>query len=238
MNWVDRYHVVLGAEALLVGVLVAALDRWSPAALRTRYLALAGVVAALLGGWGSARIWPWLLVAGALLLSRDDATSEHQHPLGRWTGPLALAGLVGVWAAVPDTEPPLVAAAVLLPLVSLRSVQRRPIGPTDTAVLVVAVLGAVWVGSAGWGAALAASCAIGATAVAPAVLGFGRHLAGAAFGWLAATHLVVVLLVPRLVMRWSVPAAWGTAVLALILIAAIAGTVTHPRWERSEPPTA
>ncbi|MEI2700596.1 MAG: hypothetical protein V9E94_20495 [Microthrixaceae bacterium] len=78
-----------------------------------------------------------------------------------------------------------------------------------TAALVVALVGSVWVGSAGWGSALASVCAVGAVAVAPLVLGFGRPLAGRAWWTLASAHVVVVLVVPRAVMRWSLPARVG-----------------------------
>lgn len=233
MSWVDRYHVALGATALAIGLAVAVIEWRSPATVRRRMIAVAGLAAAVLGGWGSPRAWPWWLAAGVVAVVADDGAAEHQHPLGRYVGVLAIAGLVGVWAAVPDTEPPLVAAALLAPVVVSQALAGRTVGRTGTAALVVALLGAVWVGSAGRGSALAAVCAVGAVAVAPPVLGFARSLVGPAWWALAGAHLVVVLAVPRLVMRWSVPLAWGASLGSLLVIGVVAASVATPRWRRS-----
>ncbi len=233
MSWLERYHVVLGATALAVGLAVAVVEWWSPAIVSRRLLAVAGLAGAVLGGWGTARAWPWWLAAGLVVIVADDGAPEHQHPLGRSAGILAAVGLVGVWAAVPDTEPPLVVAALLTPVVASQAVRHRSIGRAGTAALVVSVLGAVWVGSAGWGSALAAVCAVGAVGVAPLVLGFARPLVGPAWWTLLGAHLVVVLSVPRPVMRWSVPLAWCVSLGSLLVIGLAAALVAVPRWRRS-----
>ncbi len=229
MSWVDRYHVALGATALAVGLALAVIEWWSPEGVRRRAIAVAGLAAALLGGSGTARAWPWWLAAGLVVIVADDGAAEDQHPLGRSVGVLAVAGLIGVWVAVPDTEPPLVAAVLLTPLVASQAARGRPVGRAGTAALVVAVLGAVWVGSAGRGSALAAVCAVGAVAVAPLVLGLTRPLVGPRWWTLAGAHLVVVLAVPRVVMRWSVPLAWCASVVSLLLLAAVAAATASPR---------
>ncbi len=237
MNWVDRYHLAFGALAFGLGLVVSLLTRWAPQGVSRRALAVAGLVAAMVGGWGSPRAWPWWLAAAVLVVPADDARPDYQHPLGSWAGALAAVGAVGIWAAVPDTEAPLAVAAVLAPVVLTQALGRTlghgtlgsPIGRVGTAALVVALVGSVWVGSAGWGSALASVCAVGAVAVAPLVLGFGRPLAGRAWWTLASAHVVVVLVVPRAVMRWSVPAAWVAAAVSLALLAAISATVSA-RW--------
>lgn len=233
MSWVDRYHVGLGAVALLIGLAVAVVDRWGPDPIQRRTLGLAGLAAAVLGGWGSDRSWPWWLLAALVVTVADDGEPDHQHPLGAWAGALAAAGLVGVWAAVPDTEPALVAAAVFVPVVAVRGATARPLGRAGTAALLVVVAGSVWVGSAGGGAALASICAVGATAVAPAVLGFGQALAGRAWWMLAAAHLVVVVAVPRVIMRWSMLAAWTVSLASLLVLAVVTAALARPRWRRS-----
>lgn len=251
MNWVDRYHLAFGALAFGLGLVVSLLTRWAPQGVSRRALAVAGLVAAMVGGWGSPRAWPWWLAAAVLVVPADDARPDYQHPLGSWAGALAAVGAVGIWAAVPDTEAPLAVAAVLAPVVLTQALGRTlghgtlghatlghatvgstvgsPIGRVGTAALVVALVGSVLVGSAGWGSALASVCAVGAVAVAPLVLGFGRPLAGRAWWTLASAHVVVVLVVPRAVMRWSVPAAWVAAAVSLALLAAISATVSA-RW--------
>ena len=65
------------------------------------------------------------------------------HPLGEWTVALTVVSLVGVWSAVPDTEPPLAAGCVLVGLGAERLVAGRAVGRPGTAALVVAVAGAV-----------------------------------------------------------------------------------------------
>ena len=132
---------------------------------------------------------------------------------------------MGVWASVPDTEPALVAGAALAPLAVAMALTKRPVGPAGTTALAVMVLGAVSVGSAGRGAALANVCAIGMVAAAPAVVGFRRaRLSTASWSATAAAHLLIAWPLTRLIMRSSVPVAVlmsATGVVAVVIVAAV-----------------
>lgn len=227
---VARWHLDLALLTLGTGMVLLGADRLVRPVVRRHVLAFAGLTAAVLGSWGSPRAWPWLVAAFVLVAWPDVPVPPH--PLGDWTAALTVVSLVGVWSAVPDTEPPLVAACMIAPLGLGRLAERRPVSTAGTSVLVVAVLGAVWVGSAGWGAALASSCAVGMVLCAPVALGFGRtpidrrqrHL-------LTGIHVVVALVVPRVVMRLQVGWAAAVAVLTLLAVLTSARLVSEP--ERS-----
>lgn len=226
---VERWHLDLAATALVVGLAIAGVDRWAVVALRRFTVATAGLMGAVLGGWGNQRAWPWLAAAAMVVLWPDD---EHRpHPLGRWTVALAVVSLAGVWAAVPDTEPPLAVGCVLVGLGLSRAVSGRPAGPSGTAALVVAVLGSVWVGSAGWGAAMASACAVGMVLCAPLAAGFTGHaVPPAGRRILIGAHVVVALLLPRTVMRLDVRAAAVVAASAMAVLLLIArAVVIHVR---------
>ena len=222
---VERYHLVLAGLALVVGVAALVAEWWGPTSIRRHVLGAAALVGALLGGWGNPRSWPWWLAALAIALLSDRPTPTH--PLGRWTAPLAVVSLVGVWAAVPDTEPPLAVGAALAPLAALRLWRGPAVGPAGTGVLVVAVLGSTWVGSAGWGAALATAAAVGLVAVAPLVMGFGATLRGQHLVLLAGAHTVVALAVPRVIMDQTVPVAVAIALAELGLLGLLAALVAR-----------
>jgi hypothetical protein len=228
---VDRYHLVLALVALAVGALIAAVDHWArrvaeqdrvTGAIVARTWASAGLAAALLGGWLSPRAAPWW-AAAALVVAFADRPSRP-HPMGALTPVLVLVGLAGVWAAVPDTEPAVASAGVLVPVALVRWRSDRPPGPAGSWALGVVLAGAVWVGSAGRGAALAAACALGLTVVAPLVFGWGRAVRGNARRLLFAAHVAVVLLVPRAVMLRSTATATVVAVgasLGLIVLSLV-----------------
>lgn len=174
---VDRYQLVLAAVALVVGVIVVAVDHWARVRTRpdalTRTLAartwaLSGLAGALLGGWMSPRSLPWWVAACLVGVFADRPGSPH--PMGRLTPLLCLVSLVGVWSAVPDTEPAVAMAGVMVPVAVVRARRGPPPGPAGTAALVVGVVGAAWVGSAGRGAGLAAAAAVGMVLIAPLVL--------------------------------------------------------------------
>ncbi len=221
----ERFHVVLGLVGLGAGLVVLLLDRVGPPASRSRSLALAGAVAPLLCVGDTDR-WPVWFVAAALLLLTPDR-GVPPHPLGRWTVPAAVVGLGGAWLAVPDTEPVVATVGLFLPLAVDRFLRRLAPGPTGSLVLVVAVLGAVWVGSAGRGAALAAVCAAGVVAVLPVVVGMGRHrIRDGRTGWVLAGYLTVVVTVPRLASGLGAAAAWAVAAAATLLLVVIG------RWSR------
>jgi hypothetical protein len=217
---VDRWHLVLAAWSLGAGALVMTLDLVAPVAIRWHAVGLATLTGALLGGWGNERVWPWWLAAAAVVALPDRG--RPGHPLGPGAPLLAVVGLVGVWMAVPDTEPPLAAACVLGPLAVRRLRSGPSVGPAGTAGLVVSVLGAVWVGSAGRGAALAAACAVGMVAVLPLSVGMGPDRLGRRRrSWVYAAHGAAVLVVPRSVMRLDVVAAWSLAATSLAVLWAV-----------------
>lgn len=222
---IERYHLVLALSALVVGAVLAAFGRWAPSRAAAHSIGLVALAAAVMGGRGNPRSTPWLVAA--LIVAAFPDRSDRPHPLGRWTAVLGVASLIGVWSAVPDTEPALASACVLAPTALCWVLRRHPVGPAGTAALVVTVLGSVWVGSAGWGAALAVGCAVGMVAVAPVVLGFGSpRLRGGAWWALVGAHLVVALALPRVIMRQSV----GMAVLiAGVVCAALVATAVQAR---------
>lgn len=216
---IERYHLVLAGWALLAGLGVLAADVFAPARVRAHLVAAGVLLGVLLGGWGSTRAWPFWLAAALCCAWADRPSSPH--PLGRHVAALTVVSLLGVWSAVPDTEAPLAAAAALVPIGMRRSARGPSIGPAGTTALVVAVLGATWVGSAGWGAALATGCAVAMVAVAPAVLRFGRALAGPSLAVVAGAHVLVAMAVPRAIMRRPVPVAAAVAAAVLVLLGAV-----------------
>ncbi|MCO5321177.1 MAG: hypothetical protein M9922_07235 [Microthrixaceae bacterium] len=208
---VQRYHLELAVIALACGALVAAVELYLPRT-SNRTVAIAAALGALLGSWGNPRGVLWVIVAALVVVSADDP--EQPHPLGRHTVALTVVALVGIWAAVPDTEPPLAAIGALLPISVLQGVKGQIPGPGATAALVVAVAGAVWVGSAGWGAALATVGAIGLIASAPIIIGFNRAFHGRRLVVLLMFQGLVGLLMPRWVMSRPV----GMAVVVVVAI--------------------
>ena len=220
----ERYHLALALWALFGGTVLVILGQVVPQRISSHTLGAAGLAAALLGGWGSGRALPWVFAAGAVCFWGDRPGPVHA--LGAWVCPAAVISLLGVWAAVPDTEPALAAGCVLAPLATAHLVRGRSSGPAGTAALVVMVFGAVWVGSAGWGSALATCSAVGMVAVAPMVLGFG--VASWARGSLSAVllaHAAVAVPVSRVIMGSSAPVGWAIAVVALCSLAALATVV-------------
>ncbi len=207
-------------------MLFAVVSRFAPSPLQRRLLGLAGLTGALLGGAGSPRNVPWIVAAGAVVLWGDDP--ERSHPLGEWAAPLTIVSLLGVWASVPDTEPALAAGAVLAPLVLALAAAKRPVGPAGTVALGVAILGSVWVGSAGWGAALATVSAVGVVAAAPAVFGF-RRVPLTTTGWVVVVITQVLIAVPlsRVIMHQTVVVA--VMLSAMGLTAALLAMTGAPR---------
>ena len=202
---IERYHLVLAAWAVGAGLVLAVASRVAPPLVQRRSVALAGLTGAVLGAWNDPRRWPWLVAAALVVACADDA--GRPHPLGEWAAPLAVVSLVGVWASVPDAPRALAVA-----------LGRRPVGPAGTGALGVAGLGPVWVGSAGWGAALSTVSAIGVVAAAPIVDGF-RSARLTPVGWSAvvATQLMLSVPLSRVIMRQSVVVAVMLSAMGLTL---------------------
>lgn len=237
---VARYQLTVALVALVVGIVLAGVDRWARDPARrdavtgivvARVWALAALAGSLIGGWMSSRVLPWWIAAIAVLLVPDQPS--RPHPLGRWATAMALLSLVGVWSAVPDTEPAVASAAVLAPLAASRWRRGPAPGPAGTAALAVLVVGAAWVGSAGRGAGLAAAAAVGMVVVAPAVLGWGRLPAGRASGVLVVAHAAVALVLPRAVMREPASTAAAVALAVSVGLVVVAGLVRRAVGGRS-----
>jgi len=223
---VERWHLYLAAWAVAAGVVVVAAELRAPVWIRDRSVAVAGLTGALLGSLDSARSVIWVMLAVLLVMPADR--QRPPHPLGAMTVTAAMVSLVGVWSAVPDTEPPLAAGCVLAVVGAERLWSRRPVGPPASAALVVAVVGAAWVGSAGSTPAIASAAAVGMVLCAPAVLGF-RKLDLQRAAALAAVHVVGALTVPRLLMRQDSRTAVIGAVALLLVDLAIAAVVGRLR---------
>jgi hypothetical protein len=121
-------------------------------------------------------------------------------------GPMAAISLVGVWAAVPDTEPALVAAAVAVVAVALGPIRSARVGDRFVALGAVALTS--WTGSAG------RSEIVGGLACA------GLLLAPTPDDdrWATvAAHVGAVLVASRVLTRWS----WtGAAIGGSVLVVA------------------
>jgi hypothetical protein len=214
----ERYHLDLAVVALAFGVLVALVESFLPR-ISSRVVAIAAAGGALLGSWGNPRGALWVIPAIVVVLWADDP--EEPHPLGRYTVALAVVALAGIWAAVPDTEPPLAAACALFPISVSYTAKGRIPGPAATLALVVAMAGAVWVGSAGWGAALATVGAVGLIATGPLVIGFGKVIHTRRAFVLVALQGLVGLLLPRFVMTRSVAVAVGVVIAVNLALATL-----------------
>jgi hypothetical protein len=237
---VDRYQLVVAAVAVGVGALIALLDHWArvvarpdafTAAAVTRVWAVAGLSGALIGGWLSPRTVPWWVAASIVVVVPDRPSSPH--PLGRLAPVLCLVSLAGVWSAVPDTEAAVAMGAVLAPLAASHLRRGPSPGPAGTAALVVGVLGAVWVGSAGRGAALTAVAAVGMLLIAPAVLGWGELPPGRDRTAVVVSHVAVALVLPRAVMERPAPVAAGAAVALSAVLVGVAALVRRGRDGRA-----
>ena len=221
---IDRYHVLLAAVALGIGGVLALVDSRGPLVFRLRVPGLVLSAASLLAVWaGVARSFPWMLVAAVAVAPADPG--RPPHPLGRWTWPLALVSLVGVWSAVPDTEPALAAAVCLAPVAALRWWRDESPGPVGTGMLVALVMGAAWVGAAERVAPLCTAVAVGAVLVAPVLLGYRRPLRGAGLAVTSVAHCVLALAGSRAIMAMAPADAIAGAVvlLALDAVAVMAG---------------
>lgn len=115
----------------------------------------------------------WLAVGLGLLVI--DWVIAHQRPrsdLGVMAIPLTSAmALVGLWATVPDTEAPLMAAVALCPVLLARAGRRRSVRPAESVVVLAAYAAATAVGSAGRMAAIAGAVCCASVPVALVVSG-------------------------------------------------------------------
>lgn len=229
---IERYHLVLLGWCLLAGALGGlSVLRLSPPTRWVRHVvALLGLVGAVAGsaagGWH--RSAPWLVLAAVCAAVPDR--DHPDHPLGRWTVLLAVVSLLGVWSAVPDTQAPLALAGVWAPLGAVWALSGRRTGPVASVALVGGIAGAAWVGSAGWGAALASVVAVGMLVAAPVAVAMRPAAAtvgplGARLVVLVSVHVAVALAAPRALMGRGVPVAASAALVLLALCVVVAGAV-------------
>lgn len=220
---IDHFNLLFALEGLALGLAVVAVDLALGERRPALPIATAGVVAAFMAAQHSHRWVPWtaaaliaLAIAAAteLRAPRPDGVTAH-HPLDPLTAVLTVASLVGVWSAVPDTEPAMAAGAVLAPMALVRIRNSRVVTPAAWLALCVMVLGATWVGSAGWPSAMAVACAVGLVGTAPIVGRFGALLSLGLLARLTIAHLLVALLLPRILMRRSPMGAWALGLLVL-----------------------
>jgi hypothetical protein len=234
---IDRYHLLLAAVAFGIGLALTVVDLRGPLVFRSRVTGLVLSAAALLSVVaGVARFLPWAVVAMVALAPADDG--DPPHPLGRWTWPLALVSLVGVWASVPDTEPALVAGMLLAPVAATRCRRDESPGPVGTGLLVAIIVGAAWVGAAERVAPLCTATAVGAVLMAPLLLGYRRRLSGPGLALVAAVHSVLALGGCRWIMTMRPADALGAAVVVMGLdaIAVLAGAALSRPGDLAEEP--
>lgn len=233
-SMIARYHLDLAALALALGVVVLVVTMRVPV-FASRAVAVAAAGGAVLGSMGNPRGIVWVAPALLVVLPADD--DRRPHPLGRFTLALTVVALAGIWSAVPDTEPPLAASFALAPISLWYLAGRRAPGVAATAAAIVAMAGAVWVGSAGWGAAVATVGAIGLIATAPMVFGFGAVRCTTTLTVLVSLQFMVGLLLPRFVMSRDAHIAGGVsigvnAVFVLVSVALVgASRVRSPERE-------
>lgn len=198
------WHMGLLLASLAVGVVIASgvLDRVTPVRWDPMGTAAGAVIAVMV----VSGVAPWWWLPGIALAALPIRPRGMRHPLGRAFGLVVAIVLVGLWATVPDTEAPLVTAAVLIPvLAGPRRWGVRSTGRDGVVVGIVAVA-AIWVGWAHrWPAAWGAAAILG-------VLGLSTALAwwpDQPRGW------------PWDLGRWSISAVLAVQVVTVVLAARV-----------------
>lgn len=213
MTWLDnleRYHAGLAIVSLAWGAVVAIL-LWtlpSPARAAGGRLSFCVVAALCLTTVG---VVPLTLGVGAAVFAMGAASvaKEADTPIVPW---LTLISLVGVWAAVPDTEAPLIVAAVVaVPVVTGRVGSVR-VG--DRLASLAAVVVVAWVGAGGHPQLIGGLGCVG-------LLVFSwREATSTRQSWvIVVMHLALVGLSSRVLTRWS----WGPAAVGLVALLAGSG---------------
>lgn len=123
---IARYHLDLAAVALAIGAVMLVVTLRVPP-IADRAVALAAAFGAVLASLSTSAGVFWVIPAALVVLPADD--HRRPHPLGRFTLLLTVSALAGIWAAVPDTEPPIATALLLLPLAVWSFAHHRAPGP-------------------------------------------------------------------------------------------------------------
>ena len=226
-----RYHPELAARGLLVGLLVAigfAIVGRGPVVGRLALVVVVSVVAQIYHGVVALAVGPGfaaLLIVVAAIKALAPAPPPRADVA--LLGPLLLISLAGVWAAVPDTEPALIAAAVLV--APLCAGQLHPARSIDRVAAIAAVVVAGVAGSQGAdghglvggltcvGLMIAPLRRIQRPAITPVEIGVTFSVEHRVAGRVAALHLAVVFVSARVLTRWDV----GPAVVGAFAMAAV-----------------
>ncbi|CAN5559565.1 hypothetical protein BH10ACT3_BH10ACT3_10440 [soil metagenome] len=201
-----------------------------------RYHLGVALIALTLGAIAAVIEW---LVSSRVGMAADDTDDSsdllrRNHPMGPITVALAVASLAGVWLGVPDTEAPLAAGAALVPLAVTGWVRRRSPHLLGTATLVVVVVGAAQIGSAGAFPARMTGAAVGAVLVAPLMIGLidaervSRVFRPKGVATVSSVHVVVAVVGCRIIMRLSRPGAVLGALASLAIVAAAIAVARQP----------
>lgn len=222
----ERFHAALALQSTAVGLLIATIAVWVTARSARRpshqvaghhvVMAVAGAISALgVRDYISAGSTVALLV----LVAVAGADRRPDTPI---VGVLVTVSLIGVWAAVPDTEAPLIAAAIVTTVVTIIAVTQRTSlqfrgrrGDRLPAIALVVVVALV--GSAGRSEVIGGIGCVGLLvgAVIPAPQRLRRHEIRP--GVIIGLHVMLVCVSSRLLTRCSTAMAIvGVAVIATV----------------------
>lgn len=211
--------------------------RW----VRTTPEVLAGLVGAAMSALAVPTTLPWwsrLLVPCIAAVAALGLSSAARGPA--WAAPTLLgAAIVGIWAAVPDTEAVLIAAGVLAPGIAVSIWSGTGCchpAPWPTAIMTTGVAG---LASVGRPAALPGALACWAVLITVPLVRAGRRRANR-FRWivLLPLHLAVVAAASRWAARTNVEAAGLARSSLLWVVASIfvglygsSRVNSQPRWQ-------
>jgi len=218
----DRYHGDLALRAAGVGTVLASgwfvASRWrarsrpgsDPVRLRHGGRVAVGAVVAAAVLTHERYLTVWRLVGLVAIVATAVAVPAGRRPDRRIVGVLTLVSLVGVWAAVPDTEPALIAAAVLGVGVITGTTQGGWRADRVAAIALVSIT--AWIGARGRIEAIGGLACLGLLVTLPPA----RRERGSVVVTVA-LHLVLVGIAARLLTRAS--PGWAVAGAAAVALA-------------------
>jgi hypothetical protein len=220
LDQLERFHPTLALQSAAIGAVLAGLWMVTGAQRRGGRIGLAAAVAtAALVYHGFLPVGPAGILAGAGLLVIASDRTRDSPLVGAWTA----VSLVGVWAAVPDTEAPLIVAAIVAVPVAGGLVRRS--SASDRVAAMVLVVVAARIGSAGRDEFIGGIGCVGLLASVP--LPLRRHLtvrpARRRDIALLVTHTGLVLVASRVLTR----ADRTTAIVGVVAIVMVAAVVSR-----------